>query len=248
MNYSNLYINGCSFTKGHHLSDKDTWPVKLSQTLGLELYNHAENGQSMQSIAFNTFMHLRHFDPKDTLVVIGLTWPPRYMVQWKDMTFNMTPTDITALVNQAEAKVQRCGFPYFYDLEIEDRIEYRLKIVEELPHDKTISNFLQFQHSQIDSQSSYELRRNEVANYIYTVSTLSSFLKEKGFNFEFVLFPATDQLEINEEDFSLAMDYTNTIKMFNHHKYYIQADESHPSADGCTYIADLIAGKIWTDS
>ena len=56
MNYSNLYINGCSFTKGHHLSDKDTWPVKLSQTLGLELHNHAENGQSMQSIAFSTFL------------------------------------------------------------------------------------------------------------------------------------------------------------------------------------------------
>ena len=49
MSYKDLYINGCSFTKGHNLEPKDTWPVKLSNSLNLRLINHSKNAQGLES-------------------------------------------------------------------------------------------------------------------------------------------------------------------------------------------------------
>ena len=58
MNYKDLYINGCSFTKGHTLKPIDTWPVKLSNHLNLRLINHSKNAQGLESIVYNTVAHL----------------------------------------------------------------------------------------------------------------------------------------------------------------------------------------------
>ena len=35
--YKKLYINGCSFTAGNNLSEKEIWPYHLSKKLNLEL-------------------------------------------------------------------------------------------------------------------------------------------------------------------------------------------------------------------
>ena len=54
MSSKNLYINGCSFTYGHTLPREETWPKLLSDKLGCNLVNESKNGQSFQSITFNS--------------------------------------------------------------------------------------------------------------------------------------------------------------------------------------------------
>ena len=48
--FKNIYINGCSFTAGHHLKEKDTWPELLSKKLNLQKINKAINGQSFDFV------------------------------------------------------------------------------------------------------------------------------------------------------------------------------------------------------
>ena len=54
----NLYINGCSYTAGDNLEDKETWPYKLAQLSNTKLYDNSANGQSMGSIFVNSIKHL----------------------------------------------------------------------------------------------------------------------------------------------------------------------------------------------
>ncbi len=59
----NLYINGCSFTYGDSLPKEQTWPELLSKKLNLNLLNHSVNGNSMQSITFNSVNYLSKLKP-----------------------------------------------------------------------------------------------------------------------------------------------------------------------------------------
>ena len=93
MSIKKLYINGCSFTAGDNLDEKDTWPFKLSILSKTELYNQAKNGQSFGSIFENTIFHLSQLDSKDTVVVIGMTWPHRHFFKYKGCNINITPAD-----------------------------------------------------------------------------------------------------------------------------------------------------------
>ena len=93
-NYKNLYINGCSFTAGHELDDKYIWPNLLSKELNCNLINQAKNGQSFESIVYNSVNHLCNLKPSETLVIIGITWPERYLVTAENFNFNVTPADL----------------------------------------------------------------------------------------------------------------------------------------------------------
>lgn len=89
----NLYINGCSFTAGDNLEDKETWPYKLAQLSNSNLYNNSANGQSMGSIFLNSINHLSTLSSSDTTVVIGLTWPHRHYFTYKGWNINVTNAD-----------------------------------------------------------------------------------------------------------------------------------------------------------
>ena len=100
----NIYINGCSFTAGHALQDDEIWPKLLSEKLNLNLINCAVNGQSFGSIYLNTINHLSDLDPSDTLVVIGTTWPTRYLIQYDKLNLNITPVDIPSSTHNGKQR------------------------------------------------------------------------------------------------------------------------------------------------
>ena len=89
----NLYINGCSFTAGDNLEDKETWPYKLAQLSNTKLYDNSANGQSMGSIFLNSINHLSNLSSSNTTVVIGLTWPHRHYFTYKGWNINVTNAD-----------------------------------------------------------------------------------------------------------------------------------------------------------
>lgn len=240
MNYTNLYINGCSFTKGHHLKEQDTWPVKLSKELDLKLHNHSQNGQSFQSIAFNSFMHLSKFDPKDTLVVIGLTWPPRYMVQIDDLTANMTPANILEVI-EFEDKIFRGGNPMFYFTENYDEFKVKEEVKKNTNYNDILQKFNQYYHSLIANQSQDTLINNQKYNYLYTLITLQSYLIQKGFNYRFVSFQHPYEYREEVDDSILnQLNYSNFIDMYSFNDRYVEEGHSHPSADGCTFITNKL--------
>ena len=90
----NLYVNGCSFTAGDIIEDGFTWPELLAKKMNLDLNCRAVNGNSMDTIFYNTINHLQHFDSKDTYVVIGITWPTRFGVFFDNAMINITPGDL----------------------------------------------------------------------------------------------------------------------------------------------------------
>ena len=67
MSSKNLYINGCSFTYGDNLPKEQTWPELLSKKLNLNLINESKNGQSFQSITFNSINTLSELNPENTI-------------------------------------------------------------------------------------------------------------------------------------------------------------------------------------
>ena len=92
--YKSLYINGCSYTAGNNLDEKYIWPNLVSKKTNLNLINQAKNGNSFQSIVFNSVNHLSSMDAKNTMVLIGITWASRYMVQFGDSVVNITNEDL----------------------------------------------------------------------------------------------------------------------------------------------------------
>ena len=120
--YKNLYINGCSFTAGHTLPEEKTWPVLLSKKLNLNLINQSKNGNSFQSIVFNSVNHLSHLDSKDTLVIIGTTYASRYMIQFKKGVVNITSGDLSGPKGKVKSEsrlstYRRFSSPYFISRE-----------------------------------------------------------------------------------------------------------------------------------
>ena len=92
MSSKNLYINGCSFTYGDNLPKEQTWPELLSKKLNLNLINESKNGQSFQSITFNSINTLSELNPENTIVIVGLTWETRYMIQFGNETLDVSPS------------------------------------------------------------------------------------------------------------------------------------------------------------
>ena len=110
MSSKNLYINGCSFTYGHTLPREETWPKLLSDKLNCNLINESKNGQSFQSITFNSINTLSELNPENTIVIIGLTWETRYMIQFGNETLDVTPS---CLKNEQDHEVQNVFAKYY---------------------------------------------------------------------------------------------------------------------------------------
>lgn len=88
-----IYINGCSFTKGHSLPDHVAWPQLLGKKFNKDVINPSQflndskNGNSMDTIVTRTIQQCLSLSSK-TLYVIGLTWPGRYGFHIDDIMFN----------------------------------------------------------------------------------------------------------------------------------------------------------------
>jgi len=239
-----LYVNGCSFTYGNVLPENETWPVLLAEELKLELHNNSKNGQSMHSICYNTFMHLASFDPKETLVVIGLTWPTRHMVQTHNITLNVTPNNTAHL--KFEDKIVNSGHPEKYlteDYDEEEVIEYfkdNNDIIE------TVSALTTLQQEILKVQTLKRTETNEAHLYLYNVILLHSYLESRGFKYKFVNFQAPNEIKGPADANILNLLHNhNLIDMFERlQSGLIDKNTSHPSAEGAIEIKKQIIKSL----
>lgn len=247
----NLYVNGCSYTAGHTLEDHETWPVKLAQKLNSTLTCDAINGGSFDTITAVTTTRLTQFDSSDTLVVVGITWPPRFGVRYGHSMVNITQSDIGRYKTNFQDKCasdRRISNPGYTNYD-------KLTLSEEIRPNRTVDtdtfrnycSVLTKHREYIEAKVS--LDPNFIENCILSTLTnillLQGYLKDRGFRYKFIQFPYDEELwsdnfypEIKEK-----IDYSNIIPM-QASKVCPTMKNSHPSADCCDIISDIIANEF----
>ncbi len=258
----NLYVNGCSFTAGHDVEEEKTWPYLLSKKLNLKLFKHAKNGQSFDSIFLNTINHLSVLDPKDTLVVIGTTYPTRYSIPFDEITANVTPVDI---VGKNEHKSVKSNFGDKIKLErriaspyILDRAELKELYYEFYPNgdtdkptekkirfDKLMKSFVNYYEHKVELDNN--LFNNEHIHLMSLVVALQGFLEKNNFEYRFVDF--FNILRLKEENVNLWSHPIN--KMFDLEnvvyfggKWREKYVKGHPTQEGCYNISEVLYDSI----
>jgi hypothetical protein len=81
MEMKNLIVCGCSFTKGHMLSETETWGGYTADKLNLQLHNIATGGMGNEWIAQRTISYFLNNKEllKNSVVMIGWSEPGRLM-------------------------------------------------------------------------------------------------------------------------------------------------------------------------
>jgi hypothetical protein len=236
MKYLKLYVNGCSFTAGDSLTEKEIWPYHLSKKLNLELVNHSMNGNSMQSIAYNSVNYLSTLDPKETTVVIGLTWPTRFMVSLLDCTVSVTP----ATFGREDVLIGRRVLPY--------NLKHKEGKYEGKDYEKSISvvkKFAEYYKDQlIDNKE--QLLQNQLLTHYTHIVYLQSFLEVNKFNYTFVKFGSFSNNQQIEDSSPYPIfnkiDQKKIIKLEDNK--YSKSPTNHPTAEQCKEISNIIFNVI----
>ena len=234
--YKNIYINGCSFTAGDRLPKEQTWPELLSKKLNLDLLNHSVNGNSMQTISFNSVNYLSKLNSEDTLVVIGLTWEPRYMVQIGKAVVNVTP----ATEGREEVTFDRLTSPIILDEGKKNSIKYKLLSSTKdgkFPV-KPIKDFTQYYNSLIEHD--FNLEENQKLNFITNIVYLQSYLKQNKFDYRFINF---DQIDFNLF-FPIMKELDNDKIITLNCNPYKEEPTAHPNKEHCIEISEIIYDSI----
>lgn len=235
-----LYINGCSFTAGNNLKDNMVFSSVMSEITKLKCIDQAKNGNSMKTICFTSMNHLCDMSPEDTIVIIGLTWPTRYMVQFGDGCFNITPPDLDRNNNLYTEKFstwRRLSSPHSisddYIIDIHDYIEKN--------NDKfssVMSSYTDYFKSLVEHDEFLE--KNQQYEFIYNLLSIQSFLKQFGFKYKFIQYQHDYQLYSTvSKNVIDKIDFDNVIKM-NFDKKYIDDLTSHPSEEGVLYLSRVV--------
>ena len=232
----NLYINGCSFTYGDWLPKEHTWPELLSKKLNLNLLNHSVNGNSMQSITFNSVNYLSKLSSEETLVVIGLTWEPRYMIQIGKGVINVTPTTEV----REELSFGRIQSPITLDeLKIDD---IRFKLLSSMKDGKwqlkPLKDFTQYYKSLVEHD--FNLEENQKLNLITNMVYLQSYLKHNNFDYRFINFNSVDF----DLDFPILKQIDRSKIITFDDRPYVKNESSHPNKEQCIEISERIYDSI----
>lgn len=236
----NLYINGCSFTAGDNLEDKETWPYKLAQLSNTKLYDNSANGQSMGSIFLNSINHLSNLSSSNTIVVIGLTWPHRHYFTYKGWNINVTNADfpnprLTSKLN------------YWRRLTSSNHVNKNLIEVEEIASelkndiDENIKPIYLAKREYIKAMITHnEDYTKDLFNlYSAQITSLQSFLEYKKFNYCLVGFDSNSshiKKLINSNNIELPK-----ILYFNK----TENKTAHPTAEDCDRISKKIYETIF---
>ena len=171
---NNLYTNGCSFTYGNTLKEngKKTWPMLLSEKLNLNLIDDSYNRKSIESIHYTTINSLHKLD-KNTKVVIGCTWSPRYMIQCNDKIFDIQPNSKSQYVEEPYDKPVNKFVEYYQSLLKYDDKRHENEKKQMITLISSLQGFLEFKgfdyriiifHGQVDLNSSSRLPITDVLN------------------------------------------------------------------------------------
>ena len=241
--YKNIYINGCSFTAGHNLEEKDTWPELLSKKLNLQKINNAINGQSFDSIFTNTIAHLSNLDSNDTLVVIGNTWPTRYSIPFQTLNVNITPADIwTKKVKSTfsdKLHTSRLVSPYDMNLDWEIRKQYLGDEGESTSlkrgFDKVCMSFVNFYKHLIKYDNNWE--QNQKLYAYSKLLALKSFLEVNKFNYRIVDFIVPKE---KSEVFDVDELYNDDNYIYFGKEWRGKYVDGHPTIEGCINVSEVL--------
>jgi len=257
-----LYINGCSYVAGNRLADNEVLSQVLGNKLKYDIIDDSANGQSFESTFINTVCKLSTIKKaNNSIVIIGLTWEPRYAVQFKKGVTSITPADI----NKDKPKTKfiekystwrRLVSPYF--LEINQQPVGIRDLSKELEQENTIhtvlANFTRYYESLIEHDNN--LTNNQILNVFTKIITLQSYFKFNSINYLFLDFKGytkdpyvfTDRdknlfplKELQSQlDTSKILDFSNDYFKNN----FIDKDTAHPTTEGVEYMANLIVDKL----
>ena len=222
-NFKHLYINGCSFTRGHQLQNNKTWPYLLSKKLNVPLTNESENGNSFESIIYHTLKTLSEMNKiEDTLVVIGLTWPSRFMVRENHNTHNITPGTTRYLERiYRDEEVTTAGY-----MIIKKYVEY---FEARVKYDNEIKHNLKFK-------------------MIEDLVLLQSFFKVNNINYKFIDFEMIEgepRLPIYKKiDFDNIITFGDEYKVNGKYLPIYVDNTSHPTDVFCEKISERIYEKL----
>lgn len=253
-----LYVNGCSFTSGHHLPDEKTWPFILSKKLNLNLKNYATNGQSFDSIFLNTINHLSSLNSKETFVVIGSTFPPRYGIQFNNITTNITPPDLGVkrkdnLFYDKLNRYRRLASPYTTDknkIESFSKNYYPTskdtnKTEKAIGFDEVCASFVNYYNSLVKWDDNLEM--NQYLNVITKIVSLQGFLEKNNFKYLIVdFFNIKRYKEENKEIWNLPINKKldeEKIIYFDS-KWKDKYVNGHPNEEGSYNISEVLYNEI----
>ena len=242
-NYKNLYINGCSFTAGHELDDEYIWPNLLSKELNCNLINQAKNGQSFESIVYNTVNHLSTLKPSETLVIIGITWPERYLVTAENFNFNVTPADLGKKKTDWGDKTsswRRISTPLTTDQYEMDDMHFKLN------HEnifKIITSFQKYYENLLKYSSTLEY--DQKIKQVNLLILLQSFLKIHKFNYKFIGFDSEKILFGTQFKIETYKKFDKSKYIFFDYKNECKMDGTgHPNEECCEAIKNKIIKSI----
>ena len=224
--YKNIYVNGCSYTAGHEIKEGLTWPELLSKKMNLNLINQAVNGNSMSSIMYNSVNHLQKLNSDDTLVVIGLTWETRTMLQFDKFITNITNSDLVGRNSQVKLSTwRRVSSPYTFD---QNEINLFSKNLNKSKYNKLYNSFVDFYQVLVENDKNLSNNQNLILET--QILLLQSFLNQNDFNYRFV----------NWNTLIDSSKFKNVISFDKSWKEKFIDDTSHPTEEGCESISEVI--------
>jgi len=224
--YKNIYVNGCSYTAGHEIKEGLTWPELLSKKMNLNLINQAVNGNSMSSIMYNSVNHLQKLNSDDTLVVIGLTWESRTMLQFDKFITNITNSDLVGRNSQVKLSTwRRVSSPYTFD---QNEINLFSENLNTSKYNKLYNSFVDFYQVLVENDKNLFNNQNLILET--QILLLQSFLNQNDFNYRFV----------NWNKLIDSSKFKNVISFDKSWKEKFIDDTSHPTEEGCENISEDI--------
>ena len=240
--YKHIYANGCSFTAGHELPEGSTWPELIGLEYNVEPIIQAKNGQSFESIVINTISQVTKLNPEDTLVLVGLTWPERYLVQFDNFNFNITPADLGRNKKSFQDKLstwRRISSPYSTD---KFKIDEMHNNLNKQKTNYVLSSYVKFYEKLLLHDKN--LYKNQKTKYITLLLLLQSFLKDKGYDFLLIKFQRDSELFADAEK-----NLVNSIDRSKILDFYMKDEcitdtTGHPTAECSILIKDKIIKKL----
>ena len=263
-NKTNLYINGCSFVAGNSIEDNSVLSRVLSRELNLDFVDDSANGQSFSSTFTNTITKLSCFDNiQNYLVVIGLTWEPRYSIPFNKGLLNITPADIgnnpkKSKFDEKYSTWRRLTSPYYVTLNGKHSPEFN-SMQQDIENssekvNEVLSHFRDYYEALVKHDS--YIKTNQLIDNFTKILALQSFLDNKKIDYVFLDFkgyakyPYVFEKNVKKEtsleklfntlDTTRFIDFSNDDFKLN----MIDGDTSHPSKEGIKYISKLIIEKF----
>lgn len=193
----------------------------------------------MTNITQFTVNHLLKFDPNNTLVIVGLTWPPRIGFTIKNIGVNITPADLESeTFDVKHSTYRRLASPYVYNKtnhhpDLSHTHNHFINNPESFQ--RLIEKGRDFYKAQIETDP--DVLKHHQNRFFTEVIMLESFLIARGFDYLLVNFDKDSEVINNK----YIADYSRILDLS---KVDLDNKTSHPNKEGAEWIKDSIINKL----